>query len=257
MTLAILLVAAFCAGFIDAVAGGGGLLQLPALLNCFPDTPISILAGTNKCSSVFGTLSAIPQYARHVRFDKKFLWCTLPAAFALSYGGARLLGFLDAKGFDKSVLRPLILVMLIAVAIYTYSKKQFGTDHREHPFTRRDYVLAALMAASIGFYDGFFGPGTGSFLIFVMIRYLDFNFLHATANAKFINAATNFGALAYFIPNGNVMYATALPMAACNMLGGTLGARMAVLRGNKFVRVLFLIMIAAVIARVAWDVLKR
>src|SRR5579862_27403 len=246
MTLALLLIAAFFAGFIDAIAGGGGLLQLPALLEAFPADPIALLAGTNKFSSIFGTLSAIPQYARHVRFDVKFLLVTLPAAFISAYLGASLLGYLNAHGKGNALLKPLFLLLLIVVAIYTYSKKNLGTDHREHPFTRHDYALAGLMGVSIGFYDGFFGPGTGSFLIFVMIRYLDFNFLHSTANAKFINAATNFGALACFIPNGNVMYATALPMAACNILGGTLGARTAVLRGNKFVRGLFLIMIAIV-----------
>jgi uncharacterized membrane protein YfcA len=257
LTLTLLLIAAFCAGFIDAIAGGGGLLQFPALMQCLPGVSLSQVSGTNKGSSVFGTLAAIPQYARHVRFDAKFLWCTLPAAFACSYGGAFFFDHLDTGERSKTVLRPLILGLLIAVAIYTYWKKDLGNAHREQPLGGGHYAFAAGVGAAIGFYDGFFGPGTGSFLIFVLIRYLRFNFLYSTAYAKCINAATNFGALAYFIPHDKVLFATALPMAGANILGGTLGARTAILRGNKFVRILFLLMIAAVITRLGWDVLQQ
>ncbi len=255
MTFALLLAAAFAAGFIDAIAGGGGLIQLPALMLAFKDTlPIATIFGTNKGSSIFGTLAAIPQYARHVRFERMFLLSALPAAFALSYLGARAFASLEAHGLGTNFLKPLILLMLMTVALYTYLKKNFGVANVEHAYKQTRYTRAGIIGGSIGFYDGFFGPGTGSFLIYSLIRFMGFDFLTATAYAKAINAATNFGALAYFIPHGNVEYATALPMAACNIVGGILGARTAILRGNQFVRILFLTMILAIIGRLGYDV---
>lgn len=256
MTFALLLAAALAAGFIDAIAGGGGLVQLPALMLAFPALPIPTAFGTNKGSSIFGTLAAIPQYARHVRFDRMFLLSALPAAFALSYLGARALASLEAHGMGTKFLKPLILLMLMAVALYTYLKKNFGVANIDHAYKQTRYARAGVIGGSIGFYDGFFGPGTGSFLIYGLIRFMGFDFLTATAYAKAINAATNFGALAYFIPHGNVEYATALPMAACNVVGGILGARTAILRGNQFVRILFLCMVLAIIGRLGYDVLR-
>jgi uncharacterized membrane protein YfcA len=250
----LLLCAAFAAGFIDAIAGGGGLIQLPALMLGFPTLPIPTAFGTNKFSSIFGTLAAIPQYARRVRFDPRFLLFALPAAFSLSYGGARLLGSLEARGMGPKFLKPLILFMLMAVALYTYLKKNFGEANVAHAHKQAYYHRAGVIGGAIGFYDGFFGPGTGSFLIYSLIRYMGFDFLTATAYAKAINAATNLGALLYFIPHDNVVYSTALPMALCNIGGAVLGARTAILRGNRFVRVLFLCMILAIIARLGYDV---
>jgi len=250
----LLLIAAFSAGFIDAIAGGGGLIQLPALLLTFPSVPIPTAFGTNKCSSIFGTLAAIPQFARRVRFDRWFLAAALPAAFALSYAGALLLGSLETQGKNTKFMKPLILVMLIAVAVYTYTKKNFGVANLADAHKQTRYRRAGIIGGAIGFYDGFFGPGTGSFLIYGLIRFMGFDFLTATAYAKAINAATNLGALAYFIPHGHVVFATALPMAVCNIAGATLGAHTAILRGNQFVRVLFLTMVVAIIARLGYDV---
>ncbi|MEI6235181.1 MAG: TSUP family transporter [Planctomycetota bacterium] len=256
-TLTLLMFAAFAAGFIDAIAGGGGLIQLPALMLAFPTIPLPTAFGTNKCSSIFGTLAAIPQYARRVRFDGRFLMAALPAAFALSYGGALLLGNLHMQGKSSKFMKPMILLMLAAVAIYTYTKKTFGEANIADAHKQTRYTRAGIIGGGIGFYDGFFGPGTGSFLIYGLIRYMGFDFLTATAYAKAINAATNLGALAYFIPHSNVMYSIALPMAACNIAGAILGARTAILRGNKFVRILFLTMVVAIIARLGYDVWRE
>ena len=253
--LIVLLFAAFMAGFIDAIAGGGGLIQLPALLLALPSVPLPTVFGTNKTSSVFGTLVAIVQYTRRVRFDRVFMAVALPLAFVFAYAGAYSLGNLESQGIKPKFMKPLILVLLIAVGTYTYLKKNFGEAVVADTHKRTRYRRAGAIGSVIGFYDGFFGPGTGSFLVYGLIRFMGFDFLIATAYAKAINAATNLGALAYFIPHGHVLFATALPMAVCNSAGAALGARMAILRGNHFVRVLFLVMILAIIARLGYDVI--
>lgn len=245
---------AFLAGMIDSIVGGGGLIQLPALMIVFPkivDQDIALLYGTNKLSSVFGTMVAVRQYARHMTLDWHFVRPAAASAFIASFFGALTAIWLSGKN-----LRPAVIVMLIVVAVYTFIRKDFGSLHAPKLTAERRRALGILIGAVIGFYDGFFGPGTGSFLIFAFIGLFGFDFLNSTACAKVVNAATNVGALLCFIPKDRVIYTLGLPMAAFNILGSIVGTRLAILKGSRFVRVLFLVVVSAIIARLIYDSLK-
>lgn len=247
-TLSLLALASLFAGFVDAVVGGGGLIQIPALFSVLPGESPATLFGTNKTSSVFGTASAAMHYARRVRIP----WgATLPAAlaaFLFSYLGAAAVAWLP-----RELLRPLILALLVGAAGYTFLRKDFGALHRPTHSGAREFGFALLLGCVIGFYDGFFGPGTGSFLIFLFIRYFGFDFLHASAAAKVVNVATNLAALAYFIPHGNLLLQAALVMAVFNVAGAQAGSRLALRHGSGFVRVVFLGVVSLLILRFAWD----
>lgn len=252
LTLAALCGFAFLAGFVDAVVGGGGLVQIPALFVLMPQLSPALLFGTNKFAAVWGTLSAAVQYARRV----PPIWHTvLPAA-----GTALLFSFLGAHTvsvINPALLRPLILALLLAVLGYTLWQKDFGALHAPRLSRTQQLWIGLATGALIGFYDGFFGPGTGSFLIFAFIGLFGFSFLAASASAKVVNVVTNFAALAYFISQGDVLYATALPMAVCNVAGSLVGSRLALRHGSGFVRVLFIVVVGALIARFAYDIFKQ
>lgn len=246
--LAVLVVAAFGAGLIDAVVGGGGLIQIPALFTALPKELPATIFGTNKFASVFGTSNAAWGYARRVRMPWR---TTLPAAFAAfacSYLGAMAVAWLP-----REMLRPLILALLIASAVHTFRRKDFGAIHRPLHADRRELVYALLAGGVIGFYDGFFGPGTGSFLILLFIRFFGFDFLHASAAAKVVNVATNLAALSFFIPNGYLLPVLAVTMAICNVLGSVAGTHLALRHGSGFVRKMFLVVVGALILKFAYD----
>ncbi|HET6719223.1 MAG TPA: TSUP family transporter [Rhodocyclaceae bacterium] len=248
--LLILLPAALFAGFVDAVVGGGGLIQIPALFSVLPRELPATLFGTNKLAGVFGTLNAAWRYAAKVRIPWR---ATLPAAltaFVFSYAGAAAVAWLP-----REALRPLILGLLVLAAAYTFRRKEFGALHRPAHSGRREFIYALMLGAAIGFYDGFFGPGTGSFLIFLFIRFFGFDFLHASASAKVVNVATNLAALAYFVPAGHWLPLIALMMAVCNVGGSWLGTHLALTRGSRFVRKIFLLVVLLLILRFAWDTL--
>jgi uncharacterized protein len=248
--IAILCGFSFLAGFIDSVAGGGGLIQLPALLVVLPDFSVATLFGTNKLSSICGTSIASVQYARHA----SILWkATLPATIAalfFSFLGARTVSLIN-----PGVMRPVVLFLLIGIVVYTFIQKDFGSLHLPKLTDRGQSILSILTGTVIGFYDGFFGPGTGSFLIFVFISIFGFSFLAASASAKIVNFATNLSALLFFVFTGNVLYTFAVPMAAFNIAGSLVGTRLAILKGNRFVRILFLIVVSALILKLAYDTL--
>ena len=243
---------AFLAGFLDAVVGGGGLIQVPALLILMPDTAIATLLGTNKCVSIFGTSAAVWQYSRHVQLPWHAILPTALTALLFGYAGAATVSHLDPRA-----LRPLILIVLVVVLAYTLWRKDFGALHA--PRLGRIAQIGAGLAtgAAIGFYDGFFGPGTGSFLVLAFVALFGFSFLHGSAAAKIVNAVTNLAAIAYFVPRGHVIPSLALPMAACNLAGGLIGSRLAIRRGSGFVRVLFLVVVGLLIVRFAFDVLAK
>ena len=251
MTLLLLCAFSMLAGFIDAVVGGGGLIQLPAVLILLPGVPVPTLLGTNKFASFFGTSVAVQRYARHVSIDWKLI---APAAF--SAGVFAFIGSRAVTLLNPAVLRPLVLVLLIAVAIYVFLVKELGLIHRpKHPPGKARW-LAMLIGAVIGFYDGFFGPGTGSFLIFAFVGIFGFDFLSASASAKAVNWTTNIASLLYFATHGNVLYGVGLAMAASNIVGATLGAHVAIAKGSRFVRVFFLVIVCALIAKVAQTMLS-
>jgi uncharacterized membrane protein YfcA len=243
--------AAFLAGAIDAVVGGGGLIQIPALFAVHPDAAPATLFGTNKCASVVGTTSATWRYARRVVMPWRTILPAAGAAFALSYAGAAAVAWLP-----RDAVRPLILVLLVLAAVYTLKRKDFGQVHRPVHAGRRELLYAVLLGGVIGFYDGFFGPGTGSFLIFLFVRFFGFDFLHASASAKLVNVATNLAALAYFLPNGYVLPLLAAAMAVANVAGSLAGTRLALRHGSGFVRRVFLLVVAVMIVRFAWDTLR-
>ena len=251
LDLSILCAFAFCAGLIDAVVGGGGLIQIPALLNAFPAAQAATLFGTNKLASVCGTSLAARSYFGRVHIPWSLVLPAAISAFAMAFLGAATVSFVP-----QSLLRPLVLILVVAMAVYTFTKKDFGKIQRPVEIGTRERVVSVLIGGGIGFYDGLFGPGTGSFLIFLFIRYFAFDFLQASASAKFVNIATNIAALMYFVPSGNVLYAIAVPMAIFNMLGAYTGSWVAMKRGASFVRILFLCLLIMLIVKLAWDMVR-
>ena len=242
---------AFLAGLIDSVVGGGGLVQIPALLILLPHgTAWADVSGTNKCVSVTGTAAAAWNYARHVQIDWRTTLPATVAGFVCSVFGALL-----ATRLSPAVLRPLVLTMLVAVAVYTYARKDLGSLHAPRLDPGAARWIGAALGAVLGFYDGFFGPGTGSFLIFTFVGLFGFGFLAASASSKVVNTATNLSTVGYFVLTGHVYYRLAVPMAVCNVLGSFVGTRLAILRGNKFVRWFFLAVVSAIIGRLAYDIL--
>jgi len=249
-TLAALIGFAFVAGFVDAVVGGGGLIQVPALFVLKPELPPATLFGTNKLASIVGTGNATWQYARRVQLPWRILLHTAGTAFVFSFLGARAVSYLN-----PNALRPLIIVLLVAVFIYTLIKKDFGQLHAPKLSPLQQRYCGIVMGVVMGFYDGFFGPGTGSFLVFAFVGIFGFSFLLASASAKVVNVATNAAALAWFIPTGHVLYQAALPMAVSNLAGSWCGAHLAIKRGSGFVRVLFICVVALLLAKMIWDTL--
>ncbi|HEY0068346.1 MAG TPA: TSUP family transporter [Chloroflexia bacterium] len=235
---------AFTAGLVDSIVGGGGLIQIPALFIFLPDLPVATLLGTNKFSSVAGTAAATGQYARRVSLDWRAILPAIVPAVLFSLLGAQTVSLMDAD-----VLRPLVPVLLVAVAIYTFVKKDLGTSHRPRLSGGTQLWLSAVVGAALGFYDGFFGPGMGSFLVFAFVGLFGFSFVTASASAKVINTATNLTAMLFFAATGHIFYAAAIPMSLCNILGSVVGARLAIARGSRFVRALFLVVVLAVVAR--------
>ena len=245
---------AFLAGLVDSVVGGGGLIQLPALLLLLPAplaAAIPAVFGTNKLSSICGTSIAVIQYARRIAIPWRIVLPAAATAFAFAFLGARVVSLLP-----KDLLKPIILVLLVLVALWTYTQKNWGQLHAPKLTPRAALAFAVLVGAVIGFYDGFFGPGTGSFLIFAFIGLFGFDFLNASAGAKVVNFATNLAAVIYFAATDSIYYAYALPMGACNILGSLVGTRLAILKGNRFVRAFFLCVVAAIIARLAYDMVR-
>lgn len=242
-----MLLAALAAGFVDAVVGGGGLIQLPALLLVPGLAPVQALA-TNKLGSICGTATSAITFHRLVRPD---LRTALPMAGLAGIGSAA--GALVASGVPASVFRPVVIVALVAVTIYTVLKPQLGQSMALRYSGRAHHVAAGLVGITIGCYDGVLGPGTGSFLVFALVGLLGYNFLQASAKAKIVNFATNLGALCVFVPQGAVLWKLGLAMGAANMIGGYLGARTAVSTGSRFIRVFFLFVVSVLIIRLGWQ----
>lgn len=244
--------AALFAGFVDSVVGGGGLIQLPALFTAFPAAAPATLFGTNKLASIVGTTSAAVQYGRRVAIPWRVAGPGAIAALVGSWYGAKAVAYLD-----PSILRPLILALLVLVAAYTFIRKDLGAVSREPEHGGRSVALALGIGGAVGFYDGFFGPGTGSFLIFLFIRLLGMDFLRASVSAKILNMATNLAAIAFFVGNVTLMWKLAGVMAVCNLVGSILGSRMALKHGTGFVRKMFLGVVVVLIVRLAYDTLFR
>ena len=255
MELAFLCAAAFLAGFVDAVVGGGGLIQLPVLLVALPGQAIPALFGTNKMSSICGTAVAATEYARRLPIRWHSILPAALTAFTFSLLGAwSIRAFAAAK---PEILRPLVLLLLVAAALHTLFRNELGEQHQPRWAAGRERLAGMLLGAGIGFYDGFLGPGTGSFLLLAFVGLFGFDFLNATASAKVLNFATNLAAVLYFGATGNILWHYALPMGACNVAGSLLGTRLAMLKGNRFVRALFIAVLAGLIIRLSLETFSK
>lgn len=243
---------AFVSGFIDSLVGGGGLIQTPALLIGFPTTPIATLFGTNKIAALSGTSVATYQYARRIKFDYRLLLVVSAFSFIASTLGAKAVSLMRAD-----VLKPLILVILILMAIYIYKKKNLGATVSKTLSFPKQLFFGSLIGLVIGFYDGFFGPGTGSFLILGFVVILGFEFVTASAYAKVVNCFTNISALLVFIQQGHYILEIGILMAIFNVLGNLIGSNMALKNGNAFVRKIFLFVVSLMIIRYAYDVFQE
>lgn len=247
--IALLCGAAFFAGFVDAVVGGGGLIQTPFALILLPAHPVATVIGSLKIPSFSGTFFAAAHYMRNVKMVWRLLVVACTLSFFAAYAGSLLL-----TQVSNAFMKPVLLVVLTAVAIYTYSKKNFGQHAAKDHSQKQQLLYVVLISLTIGFYDGFIGPGAGALLILAFVAILGFDFLQASAHAKMINLATNLGSITLFIIKGQIIWAIALPMAVSNALGGILGARMAIAKGNKFIRIFFLIIVVATLLRFTYDV---
>lgn len=245
--IVLLCAVAAAAGWVDAVSGGGGLLQLPALLLALPADKPALALGTNKLSSIFGTSAAAITYGR---IEMPRLRTALPMAGAAFLGAA--LGSLTAVHLPPAIFRPVILVALVVVWLFIAFRRDFGLASRE--VSRRRHLATAIIGGLvIGFYDGAMGPGTGSFLIVLLVAALGYTFLQASATAKIVNVGTNAASLIVFGLAGSVLWGLGLLMAVCNVAGAIVGARTAIARGSGFVRIVLLVVTGALIAVLAWQ----
>jgi hypothetical protein len=247
-TLALVLLAALTAGFVDAVVGGGGLVQLPALLLVPGLSPVQALA-TNKLGSILGTTTSAVTYYRRAHPDLRTALPMAAVALLSSFLGASIAALLPAD-----VFKPVIVVALVGIGAFTLLRPSLGDVTALRHAGRRHHGVAAAVGAVIGFYDGVLGPGTGSFLVFAMVSLLGYDFLAASAKAKIVNCATNLGALLFFVPHGSVFWGLGLLLGGANTVGAYLGARTATTRGSRFIRVAFLVVVTALIGRLGWDV---
>jgi len=244
--------AAFAAGFIDAIVGGGGLIQTPIGLILLPNLPVSTVIGTLKIPAFSGTAFAAFQYLKKVIIQWKLLLIMMCLAVPSAFLGSAILTLVS-----NDFMKPLLLVVLSLLFIYTYANKNFGQHVGKNHSAKTQILYAVGISVIIGFYDGFIGPGTGSFFVVAFITLLGFDFLHASANAKMVNLATNFGSICLFVFKGKIIWSIAIPMAISNAIGGWLGAKLAINRGNGFIRIFFLIVVVGTLIRFGYDVFYR
>ena len=236
------------AGFVDAMAGGGGLIQLPALLIGLPNKELPLILGTNKVPSIFGTAAAARNYFKNIKPDIPLTVSMMGPAFIGSITGAAF-----AATVPKDFFKPFVVFLLITVAIYTWRKPALGMNENLKFTHKKRLLFVALIGLLIGFYDGIFGPGTGTFLVFFLVSGIGYAFLKASATAKLVNIATNAGAILSFQLTGHIWWQLGLLLAFANVLGAVIGSRLAIKGGSPLVRKVFLAVIFLLITRVAWD----
>ena len=247
METVLILLASCFAGMVDAIVGGGGLILVPALFAAFPAAPPATLLGTNKCASVWGTAFATLKYSRRIDMRWRAL---LPAAICALIGS--FAGAWTVTEIDPGYIRKLLPIILLVVLIYTLVKKDLGRAHQPLQHPNRERLIACAIGALIGWYDGFFGPGTGSFFIFLLVRFLGYDFLNASASAKLLNVATNIAAIVLFAMKGHIWWQVGLMMAAANVAGSLVGSHLALKHGTGFVRWVFVIVVGVLIVKTGW-----
>jgi len=245
----ILCIASFVAGFVDAIVGGGGLIQTPVALIALPNLSVASIIGTLKIPGFSGTSIATIQYLKKVKVDWKLFGVMAVVSFAFAFIGSSLLNVMQ-----NDFMKPVLFVILVLLLIYTYLKKDLGQFEISSLSVKQKYIYAIIICVFIGFYDGFIGPGTGSLLIIAFVGILGFDFLQASTNAKLVNLATNIGSIILFVIKGKIVWAIAIPMAVCNATGAFIGARLAISKGNGFIRAFFLIIVAVTLLRFGYDI---
>jgi len=235
---------AFCGGLIDAAVGGGGLVQLPALLHALPQQSLATVFGTNKLAVLAGNLSSIFSYVKRIKILWRLMLPTMCSAFVFAF-----LGAFSVSIVPKRLMEFVVFFILIAMAIYTFSEKKLGLTNADIKCGTREIALGVFFGGLIGFYDGVFGPGSGSLLLFVFVKVFGFDFLNASASAKLVNLGTFGAALLFFIPSGNVLWTVGAVVALCNMLGSVTGVFLALRYGSGFIRIFFLILLVFLIGR--------
>jgi len=241
----------FITGMINAAVGGGGLIGIPGLYTVLPHFSPAQIMGVDKFSSVMGHGSSIQQYARNLRLPWRLILPTAITSFVGAYIGVRMLDLMPSHW-----MKPVIIVVLSVMLVYTWFKPRFGTQDTSREPTRADLIKGALLGLALGFYDGFIGPGTGSFLLFLFIRFFHFDFLRATACAKVVNFGTNAATLVFLIPAGMVAYRLAIPLGISAVCGAIVGSHLAMKGGNQWIRRLFLVLASALLCKLAWEVIR-
>lgn len=239
---------AFFAGFVDAIAGGGGLIQTPLGLAFLPQLPVSSVIGTLKVPAFSGTAMAVRQYLKQTKVN----WSFFLLLALLSFGSA-FLGSYVLTIVSNDFMKPLLLGILLALWVFTYFRKDFTRKKLTSITPWQKYAWGVIIALVVGFYDGFIGPATGTFFIMGFIFLLGFDFFKASAYAKLINLVTNFGSICLFLIKGAIVWKIAIPMAVCNGLGGYCGAKLAILKGHQWVRYVFLFIMLIAICRFGYE----
>ena len=240
---------AFCGGLIDAAVGGGGLVQIPALIHALPGYSLATVFGTNKLAVLLGNSVSISGYLRRVNIVWKLIIPTMMAACVFSFTGAYAVSLVP-----RAVMEYLVFVVLIVMAVYTFMKKDLGRIHADIRIGRKEVLLGVVLGAFIGFYDGIFGAGSGSLLLFAFVKCFGFDFLNASASAKLINLGTFTAALLFFVPSGNVLWITGCIVGICNVAGAMTGVFLALRYGSGFIRIFFLLLLLFLIGRMGISV---
>jgi uncharacterized protein len=243
--------AALLAGFVDSIVGGGGLVQAPSLFILYPELRVPNIIGTNRFASFMGTSVAGYQYAQKVKLPLKTILFAAFGAAVASYSGALLSSLMSER-----ILKPIILILITVIAVYTYQKKDLGQEETQKFNPEKIPIFGLIIGSLTGFYNGFVGPGTGSLLVFGFVSIIGYSFLKASAVSKIINVVADVFSLIFFVMKGFVIYKIAIPMMICNMIGAFFGSKMAILKGNSFVRYFFLVVIFGLILRFGYDVFK-
>jgi uncharacterized membrane protein YfcA len=247
-----LCLASFVAGFVDAIVGGGGLIQTPIALVLLPNINIASVIGTLKIPGFSGTFMATYHYLKSAMVNWVLFLVMALISFCFAYLGSSLLNIMQ-----NDFMKPLLFILLILLLIYTYFKKDFGQFHRNKLSSKQLYIYGSVICVFLGFYDGFIGPGTGSLLIMAFIAILGFDFLQANIYAKMVNLSTNMGSITLFVLKGKIIWSIAIPMAVCNVTGSWLGARLAIAKGNGFIRIFFLFVVGLALLRFGYDVFLK
>lgn len=246
-----ILLAGFASGFLDAIVGGGGLIMTPAMMNLFPQFEMLRIIATNRTSSIPGTSTAAWSYFKVVKIPWKVVAAAALSALIMSAVGAQLATYLPPK-----LLKIIVLTLIVCIAIYTYFKKDMGVEENLKYSESELPKIAACIGAICGFYNGFIGPGTGTILVFAFVSITGMNFLRSSAIAKVVNVCGDISSWIILASKGYIFWAAALPLIVGNVLGSYLGSRLAIFKGSKFIRIIFLIVVGFLITKVLLDLSK-